>query len=79
MAITIKTPNPTSIAVTQGSQVSGGIVVKKAGALTVQSLSNVDTTDLQDGYTLVYDSTTNLWISQPIDIGIALSVDGGTY
>lgn len=79
MTVRIRTPNPTSIAVTQGSQVAGGIVVKKAGALTVQSLSNVDTTDLQDGYTLVYDSTTNLWISQPIDTGTITLVDGGTY
>lgn len=68
-----------NIKVTQGSQATGSIVVKKPGALTVQSLTNVDTSDLQDGYTLVYDSTTNLWISQPVDVGAILTVDGGTY
>lgn len=79
MAVTVRTSNPSSISVTQGAQTAGGIVVKKAGTLTVQSLSNVDTNDLQDGYTLIYDSDTNLWISQPVaNVAITL-VDGGTY
>lgn len=67
------------VKVVQGSQAQGSIVIKKGPALTVQSLSNVDTTNLQDGYTLVYDSTTNLWISQPVDAGSIGQVDGGTY
>lgn len=67
------------ISVIQGSQAQGAVVIKKGPALTVQSLTNVDTSDLQDGYTLVYDSTTKLWISQPISAGTITTVDGGTY
>lgn len=68
-----------TIRVIQGSQPTGSIVVKKSADLTVQGLSNVVSTDLQDGYTLVFDSTTNKWITQQID-GVAIaSLDGGIY
>lgn len=68
-----------TIRVIQGSQPTGSIVVKKGADLTVQGLSNVVSTDLQDGYTLVFDSTTNKWITQQID-GVAIaSLDGGIY
>lgn len=75
----VKNSQQGSIKISQGSQAQGSVVVKKSGALTVQSLSNVDTTNLQDGYTLVYDSTTNLWIAQPVEAGSISQVDGGTY
>jgi len=79
MSVTIRTNNPGSIAVQQGAQGTSSIVVKKGGELTIQSLKNVVTTDLQDGYTLIYDSATNQWVSQAVD-NIALTlVDGGTY
>ncbi len=79
MAVVIRPSSPTSIQVVQGAQPSGAVVVKKAGGSTLQSLSNVDTNDLQDGYTLIYDSVTNLWVSQPIDNIAITVVDGGTY
>lgn len=71
--------SPSAIQVTQGAQTTGAIVVKKGGDLTVQGLSNVVSTDLQDGYTLVYDSVTKKWITQQIEAGAIASVDGGTY
>ena len=52
--------------------------LKKSTGSTLQSLSNVVTTDLQDGYTLIYDTATNKWVAQPISAGVA-AVDGGTY
>lgn len=67
------------ISVSQGSQSASSVVIKKADNLTVQGLSNVVSTDLQDGYTLVYDSETNKWVTQPISGGNISSVDGGTY
>lgn len=67
------------ITVVQGSQPTGSVVIKKAENLTVQSLSNVVSTDLQDGYTLVYDSETKKWIAQQIPAGSVGAVDGGTY
>lgn len=67
------------ITVVQGTQSTGSVVVKKADNLTVQGLSNVVSTDLQDGYTLVYDSETKKWIAQQIPAGAVSAVDGGTY
>jgi hypothetical protein len=67
------------ITVVQGSQSTGSVVVKKADNLTLQGLTNVVSTDLQDGYTLVYDSETKKWITQPVSGGSIASVDGGTY
>ena len=78
MTIVARTTSAGKISVTQGSQSSGAIVVKKAGALTIESLQNVNSTNLQDGYTLVYDSDTDKWITQQFDAAIG-NVDGGTY
>lgn len=79
MAVIVRPSSPTSIQVVQGAQPAGAVVVKKASGSTLQSLSNVDTNDLQDGYTLIYDSVTNLWVSQSIDNIAITAVDGGTY
>lgn len=67
-----------TIRVITGQQPSGSVVIKKGGDLTIQGLSNVVSTDLQDGYTLVYDSESNKWVTQQVGGAIA-SVDGGTY
>lgn len=61
-----------------GGTTSAALVIKKSGDLTVQGLSNVVSTDLQDGYTLVYDSDLNKWVTQAIT-AVATSLDGGTY
>jgi hypothetical protein len=67
-----------NIAISQGSRSTGSITVNKSTGGTLQSLSNVVTTDLQDGYTLIYDTTTNKWVAQPVSAAVA-AVDGGTY
>lgn len=79
MSVKIRTNNPASIAVQQGAQSTSSVVVKRPGDLTLQSLKNVVTTDLGDGYTLVYDADTNQWISQPVDSLTLGAVDGGYY
>ena len=75
--------NAATIAVNQGTKNQASIVVKKntGDAISLNSLKNVDTTDLQDGYTLVYDTTTNKWISQQVTVGLGDvgNIDGGTY
>ena len=68
-----------TIRVVSGSQQTGSIVVKKGGDLTVQGLSNVVSTDLQDGYTIVFDAAQNKWVTQKITGEVVVSVDGGTY
>lgn len=80
MSVTVRTTTAgQSISVIQGGQSSGSVVVKKGDTLTVQSLSNVNSTDLQDGYTLVYDSDTNKWVTQAITGNEVTQIDGGTY
>lgn len=79
MTVTVRTKTTNNIAVTQGSQTTGAVVVKRGGDITLQSLSNVVSTDLQDGYTLVYDSQLNKWVTQLVSGDAIQSVDGGTY
>ena len=78
MAVTVRKNTSTGISVAQGAGAVGSITVNKSTGGTLQSLSNVVTTDLQDGYTLIYDTTTSKWVAQPISAGVA-SVDGGIY
>lgn len=80
MTITVQTTSRPNISVVQGSQGSGSaVIIKKTGDLTVQGLSNVVSTDLQDGYTLIYDSDTNKFITQNVGNITLTSVDGGIY
>jgi hypothetical protein len=79
MSVIVSTTNNNKVSVVQGNQTGASVVVKRADNLTVQGLSNVQSTDLQDGYTLVYDSTTNKWITQQISGAAINAVDGGTY
>jgi hypothetical protein len=78
MAVTVSKNNNTGISVALGASAAGSITVNKSTGGTLQSLSNVVTTDLQDGYTLIYDTSTSKWVAQPISAGVA-SVDGGIY
>ena len=78
MAVTVSKNNNTGISVALGASAAGSITVNKSTGGTLQSLSNVVTTDLQDGYTLIYDTSTSKWVAQPVSVGVA-SVDGGTY
>lgn len=55
------------------------IAIRKGGEISLQSLKNVVTTDLENGDTLVYDSESGNWIAQPVTIATIENVDGGTY
>ena len=53
---------------------------KTQTSTTLNGLDGVDVTDLQNGHTLVYDSTTGNW--EATDVAEALNlqfIDGGTY
>ena len=78
MAVIVSKNNNTGISVALGAAAAGSITINKSTGGTLQSLSNVVTTDLQDGYTLIYDTSTSKWVAQPISAGVA-SVDGGSY
>jgi len=44
-----------------------------SGQLTLENLTNIDSTHEDNGYTLIYDSVTGKWVSQP------LAIDGGNF
>ena len=77
-SVAIKTTGARTVAVAAGGAATGSIVVKRMAGSTLESLSNVNASDLQDGYTIVYDTDTNKWVAQPASTAVA-SVDGGTY
>lgn len=69
-----------SLRVSAGSRSESAVVIKKLdGSLTVQGLSNVDSANLQDGYTIIYDAETNTWVTQEIVATSVASLDGGYY
>jgi hypothetical protein len=78
MAIIVRSTNNNGISVSQGSSASGSITINKSTGGRIQSLTDVVVTDLQDGYTLIYDTAINKWVAQPISAG-AVDVDGGIY
>ena len=71
--------NPsTNISVAQGAGATGSLTVNKSTGGKLQSLSDVVTSGLQNGYTIVYNNTTNKWVAQPITV-VASTIDGGIY
>lgn len=79
MSIVVRPRSGSTIAVNQGAQSSAAVVVKRADNLGIENLIDVVTSDLQDGYTLLYDVTTDKWVSQPVSNVTLSAVDGGTY
>ena len=55
-------------------------IVSKRTASKVETLADVDTKNLQDGYTLIFNSTTGKWeAANPATEVILDNIDGGTY
>ena len=44
-----------------------------SGTLKLETLTNIDSTHEDTGYTLIYDAATGKWVSQP------LAIDGGNF
>ena len=76
--ISVTSPDSSSIAVNQGGSTPAGIVIRRSTGGTLNSLGDVVTAAIEDGYTLIYDSETNKWVSQSVASAIT-SVDGGYY
>jgi len=80
VSVTSRSNNSSIVRVVAGSRSEGAVVLRKLeGSLTVQGLSNVDSSNLQDGYTIIYDSNTNTWVAQEIVATAVESLDGGFY
>ncbi len=55
-------------------------IVSKRAATKLETIADVDATGLQDGYTLIYNSTTKKWeAANPASEVILDNIDGGTY
>ena len=80
MAITVRqtTPNVVAIRSSQGSQAAASVVVKKATDLTIESIKNINTAGIQDGYALLYDEDTNQYVFSSLEASIG-NLDGGVY
>ena len=70
--------NTSRVTLTPSNSSSAAITIKKSTGGTLQSLSNVDSTNLEDGYTLIYDSETKKWVASAVTAAVA-AVDGGSY
>lgn len=71
MAIKVTVPNTKTINTN---------IVSKRQTAAVQTLSDVDAKDLQDGYTLIYNSETKKWEAVNPATNVSLdAIDGGTY
>ena len=78
-SVSVASPaNSSTLAVNQGGTSPAGIIVRKSTGGTLTSLGDVNTSSVQDGFTLVYDSETNKWIAQAVTSAV-VSVDGGRY
>jgi hypothetical protein len=77
-SVAISAPNNSSLTVNQGGTSPAGVIVRKSTGGTLTSLGDVNTSSVQDGFTLVYDSDTNKWVAQAVTSAV-VSVDGGRY
>ena len=84
MALTVRTTSNRAITTTVGSTAPDiNTTVRKVSLplVNLEELKNVNSDDLENGYTLVYDANTNEWVTQSAD-ELALNlqnIDGGTY
>ena len=78
-SVSVASPaNSSSLTVNQGGTSPSSLIVRKSTGGTLTSLGDVNTSSVQDGFTLVYDSETNKWIAQAVTSAV-VSVDGGRY
>ena len=78
MSIVVNKSSSAKVTLTPSNLGTTAITVKKSTGGTLQSLSNVDSSNLEDGHTLIYDSETNKWVASAVTSAVA-SVDGGSY
>jgi len=65
------------VQVTTPQRINTSIKKVSLPLVNLEELKNVDTTGLQDGYTLVWNETNQQWVTQEIEaLG---NIDGGTF
>jgi len=84
MALIVRTSSNNAITTTVGSAAPNiNTTVRKISLplVNLEELKNVDSDDLDNGYTLIYDSVEEKWVAQsPDELELNLqNIDGGTY
>ena len=55
-------------------------IVSKRTSTKIETLADVDLEGVQDGYTLIYNTSTNKWeAANPASEVVLDNIDGGTY
>jgi hypothetical protein len=69
------------VSVAEPAKINTNISKVQLSSVDLEALNNVDTetNGLQDGYTLVYNSTTNQWITQSVTNVSVGNIDGGFF
>jgi hypothetical protein len=81
MSVKVSIPlnRPISANINSSNSINTNIASKKAAA-KVQNLADVDVANVEDGYTLIFNSTTGKWEAVDPATNVNLSaIDGGTY
>lgn len=47
--------------------------------VNLEELKNVNSVDLEDGYSLIWNESDQQWVTQQITVSVASNIDGGTY
>lgn len=47
--------------------------------VNLEELKNVNSVDLEDGYSLIWNDSDQQWVTQQITVSVASNIDGGTY
>jgi hypothetical protein len=47
--------------------------------VNLEELKNVNSADLEDGYTLIWNESEQQWVTQQITASVAANIDGGTF
>lgn len=77
--VTVGTPNAVKVEVGTSNTINTSIVSKRTST-KIETLADVDVEGIQDGYTLVYNTTTNKWeaVDPALDLNLGI-IDGGTF
>lgn len=81
MTVKVSVPltNSTTTSVSSGNTINTNIISSKTAA-KLENIADIDTQGVEDGYTLIYNSTTKKWEAVNPSTSVSLtSIDGGTF
>jgi hypothetical protein len=80
LKVHVTTPNALKVEVTAPQKINTTIKKVSLPLVNLEELKNVDTAQLENGYTLVWNESTQQWVSQSLNVDLHLAkIDGGVY